>query len=185
MKFCAECGTAVGVHSARHSKRSPDEQARLEEEARQALAEARRALEEVEALKAMEVPAPPTPLPHNEQVSILESAIADFAKHGWHEWTARPTPYSVSLRRKSGLMARQFMTVWVEDDGSVWMTYVGEGGSLRALPDAFRREAPMHPELVKPAPAPGSTTSAASAAAPLAAPESGKAFRKAKRSRHK
>ena len=59
-----------------------------------------------------------TPLTHDEQVTILHSQIAELAKQGWHVhgWA---TPYEVSLRRKSGLMARQFMALWVEENGSV------------------------------------------------------------------
>lgn len=77
-----------------------------------------------------EIDAEPFALSHDEQVAILESAIAEYGKQGWHEWTHRPTPYEVSLRRKSGLFAREFMAVWVEDDGTIMENYVGEGGRL-------------------------------------------------------
>jgi hypothetical protein len=72
----------------------------------------------------------PVVLSHDDQVAILESAIAEYGKHGWHEWAPRPTPYETSLRRKSGLFAREFMAVWVEDDGTIMENYVGEGGRL-------------------------------------------------------
>jgi hypothetical protein len=69
-------------------------------------------------------------LSHDEQIAILEKAIAEYAKQGWHEWAPRPTPYETSLRRKSGLFARQFMAVWVEEDGTIMTNYAGEAGRL-------------------------------------------------------
>jgi hypothetical protein len=78
---------------------------------------------------ATEPPAP-TLLSHDEQVAILNSAIAELAKQGWHEWTHRPTPYEVSLRRKSGLFARQFIALWVEDDGTLQNGGILEGGRV-------------------------------------------------------
>ena len=67
---------------------------------------------------------------HEHQVAILEHALAELAKQGWHEWTYRPTPYEVSLRRKTGLFARQFTSVWVEDDGELVTRFDGEAGCL-------------------------------------------------------
>jgi len=64
-------------------------------------------------------------------------AIAQSKKQGWHEWTTRPTPYEVSLRRKSGLLAREFMALWVEEDGTVLTNYVGEGGGVQIVPFVF------------------------------------------------
>ena len=69
-------------------------------------------------------------LSHEDQVAILEDALAELAKQWWHEWTYRPTPYEVSLRRKTGLFARQFMSVWVEDDGELVTHFDGEAGRL-------------------------------------------------------
>jgi hypothetical protein len=78
-------------------------------------------------------------------------SIQEFGALGWHEWAARPTPFETSLRRKSGLFARQFMALWVEEDGSVWTNYVGEGGSLRGLPDNFGKP-PWNPTFVRSGP---------------------------------
>ena len=80
-----------------------------------------------------------------------KSQLAQFAKQGWHihQWA---TPYEVSLRRKSGLTARQFMALWVEENGSVWTNYVGEGGTLASIPLLFSGEPPWNPSLVKSAP---------------------------------
>jgi hypothetical protein len=72
----------------------------------------------------------PTVLSDDEQVAILENAIAELAKQGWHEWTHRPTPYEVSLRRKSGLFARQFIALWVEADGTLKNGGILEGGRV-------------------------------------------------------
>jgi hypothetical protein len=74
-------------------------------------------------------------LSHDEQVAILEREIAALAKQGWHVY-GRPTPYEVCLKRKSGLTARRFFALWVEDDGSLWTNAAGavEGGRLRDIP---------------------------------------------------
>ena len=79
----------------------------------------------------------PLKLSHEEQVEILEKAIAQCAREGWHEWTQRPTPYEVSLRRKTGVFARAFMALWVEEDGRVMTNYVGEGGRIQVVPFVF------------------------------------------------
>jgi hypothetical protein len=70
-----------------------------------------------------------TKLSHAQQVAILQEAIREYAKFGWRVWK-QPTPYEVALRRKSGLMAREFMSLWVEEDGTVMENYAGEGGRL-------------------------------------------------------
>jgi hypothetical protein len=102
-----------------------------------------------------ETPVAPQPiatkLSHEHQVAILNDAIREFGALGWHEWAARPTPYETSLRRKSGVFARQFMALWVEEDGSVWTNLVGEGGSLRGLPGNFGKP-PWNPTLVRSGP---------------------------------
>lgn len=73
--------------------------------------------------------AAPAPLSHDELVSILKRAIAELGKtQGWKEWLAAwPEPYATSLR-KGGIFTRQFMTIWVEGDGTVMTQYVGGVG---------------------------------------------------------
>ena len=76
-------------------------------------------------------------LSHDEQIAILDAAIAEFAKHGWHVWKRDEpnfNPYEVALRRKTGLFAREFMALWVEDDGQIATNYVGEGGRIGIVP---------------------------------------------------
>ena len=77
-------------------------------------------------------------LDDKEQVAILDREITALARKGWHIY-GRPTPYEVTLRRKSGLTARQFLALWVEEDGSLWTNQHGvmEGGRLRDLPTLF------------------------------------------------
>jgi hypothetical protein len=100
-----------------------------------------------------ERPAPKT-LSDEEQIVILDREIARLSKQGW-EIEGRPTPYEVCLRRKSGLTARQFLPLWVEDDGSVWTNAGGvmEGGRLRDFPSLFRTQpTALQPTLWRAAP---------------------------------
>jgi hypothetical protein len=67
----------------------------------------------------------------------------------------RVGPYEVCLRRKSGLTARQFLPLWVEEDGSLRTNAAGvmEGGRLRDMPSLLRNTQPaLNPTLWKPAP---------------------------------
>lgn len=118
-------------------------------------------------------------LSDKEQAAILDREIAALAKQGWHTY-GRPTPFEVSLRRKSGLTARQFLTLWVEEDGSLWTNQFGvmEGGRLRDLPilltDPYAQR-----DII---PVPWTPTSASTPSPPGTAPGSGGAFRKSKRS---
>lgn len=126
VKFCPECGASVeGMKFCSECGASVETQAALQQVG--------------------------TKLSPQEQVTILNDAIREFGALGWHEWAARPTPYETSLRRKSGLFARQFMALWVEEDGSVWSNFVGEGGSLRGLPGNFGKP-PWNPTLVRSGP---------------------------------
>jgi hypothetical protein len=72
-------------------------------------------------------------LNHDERVAILERGIEELTKQEWRPWQ-RVTPYEVALKRKSGLFTREFMVLWVEDDGRLMTNYVGEGGRLTAVP---------------------------------------------------
>jgi hypothetical protein len=72
-------------------------------------------------------------LNHDERVAILERGIEELAKHEWRPWQ-RVTPYEVVLKRKSGLFKREFMALWVEDNGRLMTNYVGQGGRLTAVP---------------------------------------------------
>lgn len=112
-KFCPECGAAVAG-----AKFCPE-------------------CGTSTALGIGQAEATPVVLSHEEQVEILEKAIAQCAREGWHEWTHRPTPYEVSLRRKSGLLAREFMALWVEEDGRVMTNHAGEGGRIQIVPFVF------------------------------------------------
>lgn len=97
----------------------------------------------------------PRVLSHDQQVVILEREIAELAKQGWRVY-GRVGPYEVCLRRKSGLTARQFLPLWVEEDGSLRTNASGvvTGGRLRDIPSlAFNRKVTVHPTLWKPAPA--------------------------------
>ena len=85
---------------------------------------------ELAAIQAMQAaPAPPEPLSHDELVAILKRAIAELGRtQGWKEWLAAwPEPEATSLR-KGGIFSREFMTIWVEDDGTVMTQYVGGVG---------------------------------------------------------
>jgi hypothetical protein len=77
-------------------------------------------------------------LPEDEQAAILDGEIAALTKYGW-QVHGRPTPYEVSLKRNKGLTARQFLTLWVEEDGSLWTNQFGvmNGGRLRDFPILF------------------------------------------------
>lgn len=66
-------------------------------------------------------------LSHDEQAAILERAIKQLALQRWKP-NGRPTPYEVCMRRKN-FLTREFMAVWVEEDGQVFTKYVGSGGS--------------------------------------------------------
>ena len=66
------------------------------------------------------------PTAHERQVAILEDAISELAKEGWREYTERQTPYEASLRRKKGLFGREFMVVWVDQEGSVVTDQIGK-----------------------------------------------------------
>lgn len=106
-------------------------------------------------------------LSHDQQVAILEREIAELAKQGWHVY-GRVGPYEVSLRRKSGLTARQFLPLWVEEDGSLWTNAQGvlEGGRLRDIPSLLSNpQVQLQPTVWKPAPA--SSSSPSPAARPL------------------
>lgn len=97
----------------------------------------------------------PRALSHDEQVVILEREIAELARQGWHVY-GRAGPYGVCLRRESGLTARQFLPLWVEEDGSLRTNASGvvTGGRLRDIPSlAFRPKVTVHPTIWKPAPA--------------------------------
>jgi hypothetical protein len=72
-------------------------------------------------------------LNHDERVAILERGIEELAKREWRPWQ-RVAPHEVALKRKSGLFTREFMVLWVEDDGTLMTNYVGEGGRLIAVP---------------------------------------------------
>ena len=74
---------------------------------------------------------------HEEQVEILQNAIAEGAKHGWKIYKQQPTPYEVCLTRKSGLFARQFLPLWVEEDGTLQTNQVVEGGRVQIVPFVF------------------------------------------------
>lgn len=81
---------------------------------------------------------PPAParLSHDEQVAILDNAIAELAKQGWYVH-GRPTPYEVSLMRKTGLFARQALPLWVEEDGTLQNGGIYEGGRITDIPTLF------------------------------------------------
>ena len=81
--------------------------------------------------------APPRVLSHEEQVEILQRAIAELRTQGWNVYKQQPTPYEVALIRKSGLFARQFMPLWVEEDGSLKTKEVLEGGRIQIVPFVF------------------------------------------------
>lgn len=82
--------------------------------------------------------ASPPALSHEEQVAILRSAIAQCAKDGWKVSGQQPaSAYEVCLSRKSGLTAREFMALWVEEDGEIKTNYVGEGGRMQIIPFVF------------------------------------------------
>jgi hypothetical protein len=77
-------------------------------------------------------PALPEPLilSHEERVAILKRAIVEIGRtQGWKEWLAGgwPEPYATSLR-KGGIFTREFITIWVEEDGTVMTQYVGGVG---------------------------------------------------------
>jgi hypothetical protein len=93
-------------------------------------------------------------LSHDEQVAILEREIAELVKQKWHVY-GRPTPYEVTLRRKTGLTARQFLPLWVQTDGSLWTNAQGAetGGRLRDMPKLLSNpRAQLQPTLWKQAP---------------------------------
>jgi hypothetical protein len=155
VKFCSECG--AGVAGAKFCPECGTSTA-------QGVAQAETA---------------PLVLSHDEQVVILEREIAELAKQGWHVY-GRVGPYEVSLRRKSGLTARQFLPLWVEEDGSLWTNAGGvvTGGRLRDMPSlAFNPKVTLHPTLWKPAPA--SSSSHPSPSSAMAKP--GDAYRRARR----
>lgn len=99
----------------------------------------------------------PTQLSDDQQVAILDREIAELAKEGWRTHV-RPTPFEVSLKRKSGLTARQFFTLWFEADGGLWTNQFGvmEGGRLRDIPTLFSNpySYEIQPVPWKPAPPP-------------------------------
>ena len=66
------------------------------------------------------------PKAHEQHVAILDDAIAELAKEGWREYTDRQTPTEASLRRKKGLFGREFMVVWVDQDGNVVTDQIGK-----------------------------------------------------------
>jgi hypothetical protein len=127
---------------------------------------------------------PPSRISHDQQVAILEREIRELAKEGWHIH-GRVGPYEVSLRRKSGLTARQFLPLWVEEDGSLWTNAAGvmEGGRLRDIPSLLDSSPPaLNPTLWKPAPSRAQSSSGSSGAS---GSNPGDAFRRAKRDRKK
>lgn len=76
-------------------------------------------------------------LSQEEQVEILQRTIAELRKQGWKVYKQQPTPYEVCLTRKTGLFARQFMPLWVEDDGSLKTNEILEGGHIQIVPFVF------------------------------------------------
>jgi hypothetical protein len=152
-KFCSECGSAVeGVKFCAECGTPVD--------------------------FAPPAPQPVAKLSHDEQVAILEREIAELGKQGWHVY-GRVGPYEVSLRRKSGLTARQFLPLWVEEDGSLWTNASGvmEGGRLRDFPSLLsNRQVTLHPTMWKPAPGSASSPSPGGDN-----PQPGDAYRRAKR----
>ena len=66
------------------------------------------------------------PRGHDEHVRILDAAIADLAKDGWREYMDRRVPTEASVRRKTGLFKREFMVVWVDQDGNVVRDDIGK-----------------------------------------------------------
>lgn len=95
------------------------------------------------------------------QVAILEHEIEELAEEGWRIY-GRAGPYEVCLTRRSGLTARQFLPLWVEEDGSLWTNASGavEGGRLRDVPSLLcRQQVIVQPAVWKSAPTSHSTRS--------------------------
>ena len=61
-----------------------------------------------------------------EQVAVLEDAIAELAKDGWARVSGSSDPLEASLRRRKGLFGREFMTVWVDHTGSLVTDDIGQ-----------------------------------------------------------
>jgi hypothetical protein len=112
-KFCPECGAAVAG-----AKFCPECGAST-------------------ALGIAQPEATPVVLGHEEQVEILQRAIAELRTQGWKVYKQQPTPYEVCLVRKTGLTARQFLPLWVEEDGTLQTNEVLEGGRIQIVPFVF------------------------------------------------
>jgi hypothetical protein len=50
----------------------------------------------------------PVELNHDEQVGILQRAMAQLRTQGWKVYKSQPTPYEAALIRKS-FLSREFM----------------------------------------------------------------------------
>ena len=72
-------------------------------------------------------------LSHEDQIAILNAAIKQYKEEGWY-YDREGGTYGASLMRRTGILSREGMAVWVEDDGTLGTKIMGTAGLFGVRP---------------------------------------------------